>query len=222
MPWLKQCLVGVYRGILLPGFLSGGANWISQQPGATGAPWTLRSDGRRAAHALGAGGGQGGLEAVQRLLLAPKGRHSAFAASRSRLRLRRRGGGGALGVQALGKYWWDKSGSKFKSSGCAGFGLCFHSPRGHFGYIFLSHSHTVDGRNPAPPKKPWNHDSPVHTNKQWLPMFFRGCDFWIWSIHQQTVVSHRWCEMDFVHPPTISPPNWALAILLVGARNLGG
>mmetsp|Transcript_74357 Transcript_74357/g.177397 ORF Transcript_74357/g.177397 Transcript_74357/m.177397 type:complete len:289 (-) Transcript_74357:381-1247(-) len=28
-------------------------------------------------HALGAGGGQGGLEAVQRLLLAPKGRHSA-------------------------------------------------------------------------------------------------------------------------------------------------
>ena len=25
--------------------------------------------------------------------------------------------------------------------------------------------HTVDGRNPAPPKKPWNEDSPVNTNK---------------------------------------------------------
>ena len=26
--------------------------------------------------------------------------------------------------------------------------------------------HTVDGRNPAPPKKPWNDDSPANTNKQ--------------------------------------------------------
>ena len=29
---------------------------------------------------------------------------------------------------------------------------------------------TVDGRNPAPPQKPWNGDLPVKTNKQWLPM----------------------------------------------------
>ena len=29
---------------------------------------------------------------------------------------------------------------------------------------------TVDGRNPAPPKKPWNDDSPVNTNNQWFPM----------------------------------------------------
>ena len=30
--------------------------------------------------------------------------------------------------------------------------------------------HTVDGPNPAPPKKPCNYDSPVNTNKQWYPM----------------------------------------------------
>ena len=28
-----------------------------------------------------------------------------------------------------------------------------------------SAGHTVDGRNPAPPMKPWNDDSPVNTNK---------------------------------------------------------
>ena len=41
---------------------------------------------------------------------------------------------------------------------------------------------TVDGRNPAPPKKPWNDDS--------------LCKY------QQTMVSHgsKWCEMDFVPP----------------------
>ena len=27
--------------------------------------------------------------------------------------------------------------------------------------------HTVDGRNPAPPKKPCNDDSPVNTNKRY-------------------------------------------------------
>ena len=31
---------------------------------------------------------------------------------------------------------------------------------------------TVDGQNPAPPKKPWDNDCPVHTNKQWFPMAF--------------------------------------------------
>ena len=34
--------------------------------------------------------------------------------------------------------------SKFKSQGYAGFGLCFHLPRGHFGdSIFLSHSQNL-------------------------------------------------------------------------------
>ena len=41
---------------------------------------------------------------------------------------------------------------------------------------------TVDGRNPAPPKKPWNDDSLVNDNQQWFPMVL------------------KWCEMDFVHP----------------------
>ena len=36
-------------------------------------------------------------------------------------------------------------------------------------------SPTVDGRNSAPPKKPWNHDSPLHTNKNGFPCFFRWC-----------------------------------------------
>ena len=39
---------------------------------------------------------------------------------------------------------------------------------------------TTDGRNPAPPKKPWNVDSPVNTNKQW-------CQPWLL----------KWCETDF-------------------------
>ena len=51
-----------------------------------------------------------------------------------------------------------------------------------FCFMFLSHSHTVDGRNPAPPKKPWNDDPPANTNKQWFSMI------------------SKWCEMDFVHP----------------------
>ena len=40
----------------------------------------------------------------------------------------------------------------------------------------------VDGRNPAPPQRPWKDDSPVNTNKEWLPMISKKC------------------EMDFVHP----------------------
>ena len=27
----------------------------------------------------------------------------------------------------------------------------------------------------APPKKPWNDDSPVNTNKQWFPMVSKWC-----------------------------------------------
>ena len=42
--------------------------------------------------------------------------------------------------------------------------------------------HTVDGRIPAPPKKAWNDDPPVKSNRQWLP------------------IVAKCCEMDFVHP----------------------
>ena len=33
----------------------------------------------------------------------------------------------------------------------------------------------MDGRSPAVPKKPWNVDSPVNTNKQWFPMVSNWC-----------------------------------------------
>ena len=37
---------------------------------------------------------------------------------------------------------------------------------------------TVDGRNPAPPNKPWHDDSPVNTNQQrFQPWFPRGAGF---------------------------------------------
>ena len=40
----------------------------------------------------------------------------------------------------------------------------------------------MDGRNPAPPKKPWIGDSPVNANKQW----FHGAGFC------PSTVSFRW------------------------------
>ena len=51
------------------------------------------------------------------------------------------------------------------------------------GHGFLSGPHrcTVDGRNPAPPKKPWNDESPVNANKQWFLMVSKWCR--ISSIH---------------------------------------
>ena len=41
--------------------------------------------------------------------------------------------------------------------------------------------HTVDGRNPAPPKRPRNDDYPPNTNKQWFPIVSKWCR--ISSIH---------------------------------------
>ena len=35
----------------------------------------------------------------------------------------------------------------------------------------MVNTHTVDERNPAPPKNPWHVDSLVNTNKQWCLMF---------------------------------------------------
>ena len=45
---------------------------------------------------------------------------------------------------------------------------------------------TVDGRNPAPPKKPRNDDSLVNTNKQWLSMVSKWCER-IPCIHSSSV-----------------------------------
>ena len=42
---------------------------------------------------------------------------------------------------------------------------------------------TVDGRNPAPPKKPCDDDPPVNTNKQWFPILSKWCR--ISSIHSR-------------------------------------
>ena len=46
---------------------------------------------------------------------------------------------------------------------------------------------TVDGRNLAPPNKPWNDDSPVNTNNKSFPMVSKWCR--ILSIHSMGVVS---------------------------------
>ena len=48
---------------------------------------------------------------------------------------------------------------------------------------------TVDGRNPAPPKKPWNDDSLENTNKQGFPIVSKWCR--ILSIHCVTRVPSR-------------------------------
>ena len=43
--------------------------------------------------------------------------------------------------------------------------------------------HTVDGQNPAPPKKPWNDDSPIPTNNDFP--WFQGGAKWISTIHSR-------------------------------------
>ena len=54
---------------------------------------------------------------------------------------------------------------------------------------------TVDGRNPAPPKNPWNDDSSVNTNKQWLPLLSKWCR--ISSIHsRKRLLCPGWVEVD--------------------------
>ena len=42
---------------------------------------------------------------------------------------------------------------------------------------FRTPFNTGDGRNPAPPKKPWSDASPVNTNKQWCAMVSKWCRF---------------------------------------------
>ena len=54
-------------------------------------------------------------------------------------------------------------------------------PRSKLEYAAKQMAHTVDGRNPAPPKNPWDDDFPVNTNKQWFPEVST-------------------CELDFDHP----------------------
>ena len=49
--------------------------------------------------------------------------------------------------------------------------VCFTSAAKYRSWVsVITKAHTVDGRNPAPPEKPGNHDFPVNTNKQWFPM----------------------------------------------------
>ena len=51
-------------------------------------------------------------------------------------------------------------------------GCCLVFSLSHKNVVLLTkmHIHTVDGRNPAPPGKPWDAASPVNTNKQWFRM----------------------------------------------------
>ena len=69
--------------------------------------------------------------------------------------------------------------SKLNHQTTASLSPWFHLPGFHFGYPCLTRSHfcqrnskwragdTVDGRNPAPPKRPWRDDSPVNTNERY-------------------------------------------------------
>ena len=63
----------------------------------------------------------------------------------------------------------------------------------------MSGVHTVDGRNPTPPKKPWNDDSPVNTNKQWLPMVSKWCR--ISSIHSMAMGHNQWLHFGMDEHP---------------------
>ena len=58
------------------------------------------------------------------------------------------------------------------------------------------------GRNPAPPKNPWNDDSPVNPNKQWLPII------------------SKWCETDFEDPSTVWASHWQISQAYPGASPL--
>ena len=58
---------------------------------------------------------------------------------------------------------------------------------GEFHFFLLASCHTVDGRNPAPPKKPWNDDSPVNTNQPWFLIVSIWCEG-ISSIHSMICV----------------------------------
>ena len=42
--------------------------------------------------------------------------------------------------------------------------------------IFDNASDTVDGRNPAPPQKAWNHGCHFNINEQWIPMISMWCN----------------------------------------------
>ena len=47
----------------------------------------------------------------------------------------------------------------------------------------ISSIHSMDGRNPAPPKNPWGDASPVSPNKRWFAMVSKWCR--ISSIHSR-------------------------------------
>ena len=70
--------------------------------------------------------------------------------------------------------------------------------KGFWGEDLWASGHTVDGRNPAPPKKQWNDAFPVNTNKQWCPMFQM---------------------QDFVHPQQVSLTCWMLLVSTISQKN---
>ena len=69
------------------------------------------------------------------------------------------------------------------------------------------HIHTMHGRNPAPPKKPWNDDSPVNASKPWFPMVSKWCR--ILSIHSMYVCI--WLSNAIVL--AIRPPAWKMPLV---------
>ena len=86
----------------------------------------------------------------------------------------------------LEKRWWKEHRAAF-----------YRDMSGLKRYEASVHFHTVDGRNPAPPKKPGNDYSLVNTNKQWLPMASIWCrSLSIHSMHHQK-------HMKLWHEPTL-------------------
>ena len=58
---------------------------------------------------------------------------------------------------------------------------------------------TVDGRNPAPPKKPWNDDCPANANNSWFQPWFESGVRWISSIRRNTYIPFAQEEVLLLH-----------------------
>ena len=61
--------------------------------------------------------------------------------------------------------------------------------------LFTGKRRTVDGRNPAPPQKPWNDDSSANTNNQGFPMVSKWCErisqpSTVWILGKRLTRSH--------------------------------
>ena len=71
----------------------------------------------------------------------------------------------------------------------------------------------MDGRNPAPPKKPWNNDSLANSNKQWLPIVSNTNKEWF------PMVS-KWCRISSIHSMIRHPLAGLQPAALVPAQDL--